>query len=347
MVLEITKQTPTSKGTTVPVTAETLAPFLRDTQYVKPSDPAIRQRLAAIRGDEKEAFTIAQNILKWISENISPTLTAETLTGPEVLKKRSGKCSEYATLFASLARAAGIPTRLALGVAYTGNVWVGHMWNEVWLGEWVAVDPSASVFIAGPSHVKFVHSPTVKGTQRVRMRLVDNLSLEILDFTEEEELLPITLKEGIENNTYTSVDFACRISAPDDTWEMTEKKGLAKATVTMKPKDEKMITAALVLIALPPGTSGRTVLNIRMSSLPGMLKNFKKVGDGEIEIGQEKVPRVVFQHDTRGGVTLVNENYLLVKGVNGYLFAFIAPKGRFEELKLSFEKILESFELLR
>ena len=43
------------------------------------------------------------------------TLIPETLSGPEVLQCRNGKCSEFSTLFASLARSLGIPTRIVLG----------------------------------------------------------------------------------------------------------------------------------------------------------------------------------------------------------------------------------------
>ncbi|MCX8194889.1 MAG: transglutaminase domain-containing protein [Candidatus Micrarchaeota archaeon] len=59
-----------------------------------------------------------------------------------VLKNKQGVCTEYSTLFAALARAAGIPTRYVVGYAYDNeqNSWVGHLWNEAYIGEWVPVD---------------------------------------------------------------------------------------------------------------------------------------------------------------------------------------------------------------
>jgi len=194
--LEFSKAKPASNGITSPVVDEKFAPFLKDTDFIKPSDPTIQRQLAEIRGNEKDAFTVTQNIIHWISANITPDFIVETLTGPEVLKKRKGKCSEYAVLFASLARAAGIPTKVALGEQNIGNLWMGHMWNEVWLGQWMTVDPSAGNFITDPSLIKFVDSDTVIGTQRVRWKLVDNLSLEILDFTEEETATTTEIKRG-------------------------------------------------------------------------------------------------------------------------------------------------------
>ncbi len=345
--LEFSKAKPASKGITAPVVDEKFAPFLKDTDFIKPSDPTIQRQLAEIRGNEKDAFTITQNILHWISANITPDFVAETLTGPEVLKKRKGKCSEYAILFASLARAAGIPTKVALGEQNIGNRWMGHMWNEVWLGQWMTVDAAASIFVTGPSLVKFVDSPTVMGTQRVRNKLVDNLSLEILDFTEEETATTTEIKTGIFDGTYFNKDFACKISAPDTTWDITVEKKMGIPTVLIKPKEEENVTFALVLFALPPGMSAKTILDTRVNAISGMVKNFKKLEEGESKIAGRKVPRVVFQQSAKDQLILVNENCLLVEGTNGYLFAFITPEDRFIELRASLQKSLESFEIVK
>lgn len=69
---------------------------------------------------------------------------------------RRGFCEHYASSFAVLMRAAGIPARVVLG--YQGGEWNGdylivrqsdaHAWVEVWLagqGGWVRVDPTAAI----------------------------------------------------------------------------------------------------------------------------------------------------------------------------------------------------------
>jgi hypothetical protein len=181
-VLEIHKPPPLLKKITFPLKDEEFASFLEDTEYIKPNDPAIQKQLAIIQGSEKDGLTIVHEILLWIYENVEPEYSAETLSGPEVLKRKRGKCVEFSTLFASMARAAGIPTRIAFGEALNGNNWVGHMWCEVWLGEWIAVDAAAGIFVESPSHLKFIDSPTVMGTQKIRWKLVDNLAIEMLTF---------------------------------------------------------------------------------------------------------------------------------------------------------------------
>ncbi len=181
-VLEIKKPLPPSIVAQFPVQDEYFAPFLMDSEFIKPNDPAIQKQLFEIKGDENDALSLVKKILLWVYENIGTEYIAETLSGPEVLKRKRGKCVEFSTLFASLARAAGIPTRVAFGEALNGKNWVGHMWCEVWLGEWVAVDAAAGILVENPSHIKFIDSPTVMGTQKIRWKLVDNLGIEILSF---------------------------------------------------------------------------------------------------------------------------------------------------------------------
>lgn len=73
-----------------------------------------------------------------------------------LFRTRSGFCEHYASAFAILARAAGIPARVVTG--YQGgelnplaNYWIvrqsdAHAWTEVWLdGYWERYDPTAAV----------------------------------------------------------------------------------------------------------------------------------------------------------------------------------------------------------
>ena len=349
VMLEVAKVPLPSKRIVTPVDNERFAPFLGDTEFIKPSDPSIKRQLAEIKGVEQDVLAVSMRILSWISENIRPDLIVETLTGPEVLEKRRGKCSEHATLFASLARAAGIPTKVALGEAYMGDRWLGHMWNEVWLGEWVTVDPSYGAFVTGPALVKFIDSASVMGTQSVRWKLVDNLSIEIVGFSADETAAPVEMETGVSEQTYSSRAYACRISAPDASWEIDDSAEGIHPTILIKPRDKKdeRITFALVMFAVPPGFSAERILERRLNAISATVKNFERLEGGEAEIAGRKVPMVVFQQDVGDGLKLVNENCILVDGANAYLFVSIAPKDQFAELKASFQEILDSFEIVK
>jgi transglutaminase-like putative cysteine protease len=80
--------------------------------------------------------------------------------GLEVLRSGRGDCNEHTALYVSLARAVGIPARIAAGLVYSermGNAFYYHAWPEVKLGgptEWVPLDPTLGQFPADGTHLK-------------------------------------------------------------------------------------------------------------------------------------------------------------------------------------------------
>jgi len=344
VILEMSRFDPRPREIAIPVQDEKFSSYLAETDYIKPHDPSVRKQLAEIQGDEKNAFKLVEKILRWVSTNIKSDYIAETLTGPEVLQKKRGKCSEYTILFASLARAAGIPTRLALGELGSGNLWQGHMWDEVWLGEWMAVDASAGSFVSGPTHLKFIDSPTVMGTQKIRWKLTDNLSIEILDFKEEEARAGI--KTGIFGETYFNQNFSCKISAPDKTWTMEEKQDGSVTMLEMSSKEDSA-NFALVFFVVPAGMNPKKILEGRLNAIRNMVKNFERLEESELEIAGQKAPSVVFKQSRKDQSIAVVQNCLLIDGTNGYLFVFATPEDKFEKSRPQFQKVLASFEIIK
>lgn len=113
----------------------------------------------AEHGDDDRA--IIQRALTWFNQSfiysLAPPLLGRDSVDEFLFETRDGFCEHYASAFAVLMRAAGIPTRVVTG--YLGGEYnaVGdyylirqsdaHAWNEVWLeGEgWVRFDPTAAV----------------------------------------------------------------------------------------------------------------------------------------------------------------------------------------------------------
>jgi hypothetical protein len=74
----------------------------------------------------------------------------------EVATTRQGDCTEHALLLTALARASGIPARVATGIAYVphfgnrDNVFVPHAWTEAYVdGRWQGFDAALNGFDAG------------------------------------------------------------------------------------------------------------------------------------------------------------------------------------------------------
>jgi len=97
-----------------------------------------------------------------------------------VYESRAGDCNEHSVLFAALARAAGIPTRIAAGLLYTEGRFFYHAWNEVYLGEWIAVDPLMNQVPADPTHVRLITGELDRQVELVRA--LGRLSIKVLDY---------------------------------------------------------------------------------------------------------------------------------------------------------------------
>ena len=74
----------------------------------------------------------------------------------EVLQSGKGDCNEHAVLFAALARAVGVPTRVCAGVVYFQGAFHYHAWNEVFLlgSGWTPVDTTLDQLPADATHLK-------------------------------------------------------------------------------------------------------------------------------------------------------------------------------------------------
>jgi Transglutaminase-like superfamily len=94
------------------------------------------------------------SILEWMSGNLEKKPTFSIPNTLEVLERGSGDCNEFAVLFCSLARAAGIPTRVAMGLVYLDGAFYYHAWCECYLGAWVPVDPIFEQFPADATHLR-------------------------------------------------------------------------------------------------------------------------------------------------------------------------------------------------
>jgi transglutaminase-like putative cysteine protease len=76
----------------------------------------------------------------------------------------------------------GLPARTAAGLVYVRGRFYYHAWPEVWLDEWVPVDPTLGQFPADASHLRFVVGGLVRQVELVR--LIGHLRLEVVSVEE-------------------------------------------------------------------------------------------------------------------------------------------------------------------
>ena len=139
-VVEVRGFTP-PKGKPAQAVPEPDASFTRPNALVQSDDPEVMRVARETTAGAKDDFEKARRLHDWVSRNLKFDLGIALAPASEVVRNRRGTCIAYAVLLASLQRAAGLPSRVAMGYGYANGIWGGHAWSEVFIdGGWVALD---------------------------------------------------------------------------------------------------------------------------------------------------------------------------------------------------------------
>lgn len=132
--------------------------YLRPNAMITSKDDTVTSLSKKAVGTAVDPWEKAVRIVKWVSRNFRNT-NFELAFAPasEVARNLSGDCSEYAVLTAAMCRAAGVPTRVVVGLLYVDRLggFGFHMWNEVYVNRrWVAVDATWEQDTVDAVHIK-------------------------------------------------------------------------------------------------------------------------------------------------------------------------------------------------
>lgn len=154
--VRIEQETVDSKDTyRLPYTKGDQNPYLSDHPVLTLTDPRLQKALKEALGQEKDAQKAAIRLNTWVFHQLKKTPTLSIPRAVEVLSRREGDCNEHATLLLALLRAAGIPSRMALGVTLLRDRFFYHAWVEAYLGrKWISLDPTFNQVPADISHLK-------------------------------------------------------------------------------------------------------------------------------------------------------------------------------------------------
>lgn len=336
----------------IPVSDPQFSTSLAESVYLRPHDPSIAEQARKWAGDSTTAHSAVLKLSEHVSKYLEGgSLIAETLSGTEVLACKQGKCSEFSTLLASLARSLGVPARLALGMRIAGGRWVGHMWCEVWIGRWVPVDATVNEVGGSPALLKLTHSDTVAGTQPARWALADSLEISIQDVQSDPSLRPV-LKTDIVRQAYTNGEFGCRITAPGDDWKLEDKSQPGSVVIQFHPPgeyDQGKPLIHFVAFSLPLPLEAKALVTMRDARFKSRYAGYEVLENVEVEIEGCRGRRFVFKrHDNTSGDRIAKTiEYLWIDGNKGYLLNLIAEERVHIELSPQFERLLDSVELVR
>jgi hypothetical protein len=156
-----------------------LEPYLKASPFIQSDHPAIKTLAGKIVGQLNQGEVKARKILQWVYDSLDKRATVSVPNALGTLKARAGDCNEHAALFAALARAAGIPAKVSVGLVYTRDRFYYHAWNEVFLGEWITVDALMGQMPADVTHIKFVEGDLDRQAEMVRV--IGQVELKVLE----------------------------------------------------------------------------------------------------------------------------------------------------------------------
>lgn len=143
----------------IPEGAEVGEEFRKSNYFVNSADERVQELARKAVGKETDPWKKAQRIERWVKENMKVLNFTEAMaTADHVAKTLEGDCTEHAMLAAAMCRAAGVPSKIAIGLVYVDQarpVMGFHMWTEVWVrGEWVPIDATLGQGSIGAAHLK-------------------------------------------------------------------------------------------------------------------------------------------------------------------------------------------------
>ena len=126
-----------------------------------------------------DAERLANALTLFVHSHLSYQEQFSLRTVHDTLRDRVGDCSEFADVLTSLARAAGLPARTVVGIAYSieQQGFAPHAWNEIAVdGHWRAFDPTWGQVRADATHLPIPDADfarTLANWSDVRLRVVE------------------------------------------------------------------------------------------------------------------------------------------------------------------------------
>jgi transglutaminase-like putative cysteine protease len=165
--------------------ADAAGGYLAPEPLIESDDPEIvSEARRAVRGATGRRAQ-AERLTRFVNGLLEKKPTVSIPSAREVLRTRVGDCNEHTALFVAMARAAGIPARIAVGLVFVRGAFYYHAWPEVYVDEtggrglWLPVDPTLNQFPADATHIRLARGGLDK--QTAILPLIGRLKMTVLD----------------------------------------------------------------------------------------------------------------------------------------------------------------------
>ncbi len=153
--------------------------FLQSTPFVQSGDPRIVETARRITGGLDRPRDRAMAVFEWVYRNVRKEPTVSLPSAVDVLESMAGDCNEHTYLFAALARAAGIPAKIMVGLAWHEGAFYYHAWPAVYLGRWIEMDPTWGQPLVDATHIRLTEGELASQIELIG--LLGRLKIELLE----------------------------------------------------------------------------------------------------------------------------------------------------------------------
>jgi transglutaminase-like putative cysteine protease len=203
-----------------------IARYLRPEPLIESDAPEIRAEAVAAIGKIAGPRAQAERLTRHVNAILDKKPTVSLPSAREVLRTRVGDCNEHTALYVAMARAIGIPARIAVGLVSVRGAFYYHAWPEVYLDEgrgrgmWLPVDPTLNQFPADATHLRLARGGLDK--QAAILPLIGHLEIEILNLDSAPNTSPVVVGRRADDTSPLSVSLPTR--APGDCWSETPER---------------------------------------------------------------------------------------------------------------------------
>jgi transglutaminase-like putative cysteine protease len=128
--------------------------FLVSNAIIQCNNPKIKELSRELTKNDHTKQDKVNRLNNWVYHYLKKRPVVSLSSTLEILEGKQGDCSEHTTLFTSLSRSIGIPTKIHIGLVYLEGRFLYHAWPVVYLdGNWVAVDPTLGQPVADATHI--------------------------------------------------------------------------------------------------------------------------------------------------------------------------------------------------
>jgi len=139
-----------------PANAQQAARYLRPSLAAPSNERRFIELAQSVAAGAQGAPAKIGRLLAWFDANIAKE-AVDAFSAADVLRERRAECQGHAYLFAALARALALPTRVVNGLLYVPEHggFLYHTWNEVWIegAGWRPVDATLGQPLADATHL--------------------------------------------------------------------------------------------------------------------------------------------------------------------------------------------------